>query len=115
MDEKEKLLVVVGRLTSDLFFQFTNVVSGQSDAPGTANVTIKGDAALPVVKSSGGGLGGGGGEPEGNLVLGQDFLAPNHNPHSRFACHLEEPSSQNKGYGWLYLLRERVKFDPKAK
>ncbi len=115
--EEEKKLLIVGRLTTELLFQFTKVVSGVNDATGTANVTITRDAALPVVDSSDGGSGG---NDHKGLVLGQDFLAPtNSSPQgSGLACLLQAPNGRNQGprspsrLGWLYLFPERILFLP---
>ena len=118
--EDEKKLLVVGRLTTELLFQFTKVVSGVNDATGTANVTITRDAALPVVDSSDGGSGG---NDHMGLVLGQDFLVPtnssNNSPQgSGLACLLQAPNGRNQGprspsrLGWLYLFPERILFLP---
>ncbi|KAH9399788.1 hypothetical protein TYRP_017353 [Tyrophagus putrescentiae] len=116
--EEEKKLLIVGRLSTELLFQFTKVVSGVNDATGTANVTITRDAALPVVDSSDGGSGG---NDHKGLVLGQDFLATNSNNSpqgSGLACLLQAPNGRNQGprspsrLGWLYLFPERILFLP---
>ena len=116
--EDEKKLLIVGRLSTELLFQFTKVVSGVNDATGTANVTITRDAALPVVDSSDGGSGG---NDHMGLVLGQDFLATNSNSSpqgSGLACLLQAPNGRNQGprspsrLGWLYLFPERILFLP---